>query len=90
MILYLTYWFPNDARGRAVAQFMTATAIAGAIGSPISGLCSSWTSRRTRRMQWLFLIEGLPSVVLAFVTLAYLPDGPGKASWLSGGRENSD
>src|SRR5215475_2380013 len=84
MILYLTYWFPNEARGRAVAQFMTATAIAGAIGSPISGLLlqlngvgglSGW--------QWLFLIEGMPSILLAFVTLAYLPDGPGKASWLT-------
>src|SRR5262245_34625912 len=84
MILYLTYWFPRDARGRAVARFMTATAIAGAIGSPISGLLlqmngigglSGW--------QWLFLIEGTPSILLAFVTLAYLPDGPAKASWLT-------
>src|SRR5215831_130467 len=84
MILYLTYWFPNDARGRAVAQFMTATAIAGAIGSPISGLLLQLNGvGGLGGWQWLFLIEGIPSILLAFVTLAYLPDGPGKAQWLT-------
>jgi MFS transporter, ACS family, tartrate transporter len=84
MILYLTYWFPSDARGRAIARFMTATAIAGAIGSPISGLLLQMNGMRgLGGWQWLFLIEGIPSIVLAFVTLVYLPDGPAKASWLS-------
>jgi MFS transporter, ACS family, tartrate transporter len=84
MILYLTYWFPNEVRGRAVAQFMTATAIAGAIGSPISGLLLQLNGvGGLGGWQWLFLIEGMPSILLAFVTLAYLPDGPGKASWLT-------
>src|SRR4030095_1497383 len=84
MILYLTYWFPAEARGRAVARFMTATAIAGVIGGPVSGLLlkmdgigglSGW--------QWLFLLEGLPAVVLGFVTLAYLPNDPKAVAWLS-------
>src|SRR5262249_6294209 len=84
MILYLTYWFPTDARGRAVAGFMTATAIAGAIGSPISGLLLQMNGiGGLHGWQWLFLIEGLPSILLAFVTLVYLPDGPAKASWLT-------
>jgi ACS family tartrate transporter-like MFS transporter len=84
MILYLTYWFPNEVRGRAVAQFMTATAIAGAIGSPISGLLLQLNGvGGLGGWQWLFLIEGMPSIVLAFATLAYLPDGPGKARWLT-------
>jgi ACS family tartrate transporter-like MFS transporter len=84
MILYLTYWFPGDARGRAIARFMTATAIAGAIGSPISGLLLQMNGMAgLGGWQWLFLIEGIPSIVLAFVTLVYLPDGPAKASWLS-------
>src|SRR4051794_21143791 len=84
MILYLTYWFPTDARGRAVGQFMTATAIAGAIGSPLSGLLLRLNGvGGLGGWQWLFLIEGLPSILLAFVTLAYLPDGPAKASWLT-------
>jgi len=84
MILYLTYWFPAGARGRAVARFMTATAIAGVIGGPVSGVLlqmdgigglSGW--------QWLFLLEGLPAVILGFVTLVYLPDGPHTANWLT-------
>jgi ACS family tartrate transporter-like MFS transporter len=83
MILYLTYWFPNDARGRAIARFMTATAVAGAIGSPISGLLLQMNGiGGLYGWQWLFLIEGIPSIFLAFVTLVYLPDGPVKAPWL--------
>jgi ACS family tartrate transporter-like MFS transporter len=84
MILYLTYWFPLQSRGRAVARFMTATAIAGAIGSPISGLLLEMKGiGGLDGWQWLFLIEGIPAVLLGFVTLVYLPDGPGKAKWLN-------
>ena len=83
MILYLTYWFPRDARGRAVARFMTATAVAGVIGSPISGLLLQLDGvGGLGGWQWLFLIEGIPSVVLGFITFAYLPNGPAKATWL--------
>src|SRR6516165_4943012 len=65
MILYLTYWFPNDARGRAIARFMTATAVAGAIGSPISGLLLAMNGiGGLGGWQWLFLIEGIPSIFL--------------------------
>jgi len=84
IILYLTYWFPSDVRGRAIARFMTATAIAGAIGSPISGLLLAMDGAGgLGGWQWLFVIEGVPAIVLAFVTLWYLPDRPSKASWLS-------
>lgn len=84
MILYLTYWFPSHARGRAVARFMTATAIAGAVGSPISGLLLEMDGiGGLGGWQWLFLIEGIPAVVLGIITLVYLPDGPHKANWLS-------
>jgi ACS family tartrate transporter-like MFS transporter len=85
MILYLTYWFPAHARGRAVARFMTATAVAGAVGAPISGLLLQMDGMYgLAGWQWLFLIEGLPAVLLGFITLAYLPDGPKSAKWLSG------
>ncbi len=84
MILYLTYWFPAEARGRAVARFMTATAIAGVVGGPVSGaLLEMSGAAGLAGWQWLFLIEGLPAVFLGFVTLMYLPDGPRNASWLS-------
>ncbi|HYR84635.1 MAG TPA: MFS transporter [Terriglobia bacterium] len=84
MILYLTYWFPAGARGRAVARFMTATAIAGVIGGPVSGALLEMDGMGgLAGWQWLFLLEGLPAVILGFVTLAYLPDGPHNANWLT-------
>jgi ACS family tartrate transporter-like MFS transporter len=84
MILYLTYWFPVEARGRAVARFMTATAIAGVVGGPASGLLLRMSGvGGLAGWQWLFLVEGIPAVILGFVTLAYLPDGPRHATWLS-------
>jgi MFS transporter, ACS family, tartrate transporter len=84
MILYLTYWFPAEARGRAVARFMTATAIAGVIGGPLSGLLLKMNGvAGLAGWQWLFLIEGIPAVLLGFVTLVYLPDSPKHASWLT-------
>ena len=84
MILYLTYWFPAEARGRAVARFMTATAIAGVIGGPMSGVLLGMNGvAGLAGWQWLFLIEGIPAIILGFVVLAYLPDGPERAPWLS-------
>lgn len=84
MILYLTYWFPQARRARAVALFMTATPIAGLVGSPLSG----WIMQLHGALghagwQWLFLLEGVPAVVLGVVVLFLLPDGPGQASWLT-------
>jgi D-galactonate transporter len=84
MILYLTYWFPADARGRALSRFMTATPIAGVIGGPTSGLLLKMNGvLGLAGWQWLFLIEGLPAIILGFVTLVYLPDGPKSAAWLT-------
>ena len=83
MLLYLTFWFPSGERARAVAKFMTATSLAGVVGGPISsallkldGLSglSGW--------QWLFLAEGLPTVLLGVSVLFVLKDGPEKADWL--------
>jgi ACS family tartrate transporter-like MFS transporter len=84
MILYLTYWFPVEARGRAVARFMTATAIAGVVGGPVSGLLLKMNGvAGLAGWQWLFLMEGLPAVVLGFLVFTILPDGPKEARWLS-------
>src|SRR3989442_2451099 len=84
MILYLTYWFPAAERAHAVARFMTATATAGVVGGPISGALLAMDGvGGLRGWQWLFLVEGLPAVVLGLVVLAYLPDGPASASWLT-------
>jgi ACS family tartrate transporter-like MFS transporter len=83
MILYLTYWFPAAEQARAVAQFMTATAIAGVIGGPVSGALLTLDGLGgLAGWQWLFLIEGLPAVGLGLVVLRYLTDRPEDADWL--------
>ncbi len=83
MILYLTYWFPAAHRAKAIAQFMTATAIAGVIGGPLSGLLLGLDGvGGLAGWQWLFLVEGLPAVVIGFVVLGYLTDRPEQATWL--------
>jgi MFS family permease len=85
IILYLTYWFPAARRGRAVALFMTAVAVANVIGGPVSGAimqyadgASGWAGWR-----WLFVLEALPSVCMGGVLLAMLPDSPARARWLT-------
>jgi ACS family tartrate transporter-like MFS transporter len=89
MILYLTYWFPERERARAVALFMTANALAGVVGGPLSGaLLSAHGIAGLAGWQWLFLLEGLPAIALGFVVLRYLPNGPHEARWLSGDERN--
>src|SRR5262245_57867531 len=65
IIFYLTHWFPERARARTVAAFMTATLAAGVIGGPISGALLTLDGRGgLAGWQWVFLLEGLPAVVL--------------------------
>ena len=84
MILYLTYWFPAATRAQFNALFLSAIVIANIIGSPLSGfiLQTAGGLGGLKSWQWLFLLEGLPSCILAFVTLFYLPSKPADASWL--------
>jgi len=82
MILYLRNWFPRNARGRAVAWFMTANPLAGVIGGPISGALLGLHQLGIAGWQWLFVLEGLPAVVLAVVVLFTLKDDPQQADWL--------
>lgn len=85
IILYLTFWFPAQQRGRIVALFMTAIAMSGVIGGPLSGWImtamagvNGWAG-----WQWLFLLEGLPSVAMGIAVLFYLDDSIRSAKWLS-------
>lgn len=84
MILYLTFWFPASERAKVVAQFMTATAMAGVIGGPLSGLLLNLDGQlRLAGWKWLFVVEGVPAVLLGIVVLFYLTDRPEQATWLS-------
>jgi ACS family tartrate transporter-like MFS transporter len=85
LIFYLTRWFPARERARTIAAFMTATFVAGAIGGPISGALLSLDAGGLAGWQWLFLLEGLPAIVLGFVVPAVLTERPEDAMWLSEG-----
>lgn len=83
ILLYLTYWFPGRERAKAMAQFLTAAMIAWILGGPVSGaLLSLGGKAGLTGWQWLFLLEGLPSIVLGVVVLRVLDDGPASARWL--------
>ncbi|MEH1831442.1 MAG: MFS transporter [Nostoc sp.] len=83
IILYLTYWFPTIQRAKTIASFMTATAIAGVVGGPLSGLLLTLHGiAGLAGWQWLFLVEGLPAIVMGFVVLNYLCERPEQAEWL--------
>lgn len=85
VVLYMTYWLPESARSQGMAYFNLGIAMAGVIGSPLSGWIMQ-TFSGTWGMagwQWLFLIEGLPAALLGIVVYCYLDNGPGKAKWLT-------
>lgn len=85
IILYLTYWFPNDRRAKAFGTFMSASALAGVIGGPLAGwIMTSFNGvNGWQGWQWVFLLEGIPSVIAGFVTFFYLTDKPEQAKWLT-------
>ena len=85
IILYLTYWYPAARRGRVIASFMSAIAVAGVLGGPMSGWIMQTLagSRGLAGWQWLFLIEGIPSVLVGIAVLFYLDDRVDDATWLN-------
>lgn len=84
MLLYLTYWFPSAYRARANALFMIAMPVTAAVGSALSGLILGLDGHwGLKGWQWLFLLEGMPSVFLGVAVYGYLDDSPNKANWLS-------
>jgi ACS family tartrate transporter-like MFS transporter len=84
MIYYLSLWYPEAQRARAIAAFMTAVPVSGVIGGPLSGVLLSLNGIcGLAGWQWLFLIEGLPAILLGVIVLVYLTDHPEAAHWLS-------
>ncbi|HEU4587120.1 MAG TPA: MFS transporter [Gemmatimonadales bacterium] len=84
IIFYLTYWYPARERARAYSWFLAAIPISGIIGGPISGaLLELHGWQGLRGWQWLFLLEGVPSVIVGLLVLVLLPDRPKDARWLT-------
>jgi MFS family permease len=83
IVLYLTWWFPEQERARVLALFLTAIAAAYVAGGPISGgLLELDGVAELDGWQWLFLVEGVPAIGLGLFTLRFLDDRPADAEWL--------
>lgn len=89
VILYLTYWYPSQRRARAFGTFMSASAIAGVLGGPLAGwiMTTMGGVQGMHGWQWLFILEGIPSVVAGVVTWFYMTDKPEDAHWLTEGEK---
>ena len=85
IILYLTYWYPAARRGKATSLFLAAIPFAGILGGPISGWILQGMAgvNGWQGWQWLFLLQGLPTVALGLVIWRYLDDRVKDAAWLS-------
>lgn len=85
ILVLLNRWFPADRRGQATALFAIAVPMAGVLGGPLSGwILENFHDRGgLRGWQWMFLIEGLPVVLLGLLVLKALPDSIDQATWLS-------
>jgi len=84
VILYITYWFPAEYRARIIGWFTVAIPVSSFLGSPISAALlvatDGWMG--LRGWQWMFILEALPAIVLGFICLVALSDGPSDATWL--------
>jgi len=84
VVLYLTYWFPAAYRGRIIAIFMVAVPMGSFVGSPLSALLLQADGLLGMRgWHWLFLLEGIPTMLLGIACLFFLTDRPHQANWLS-------
>mgnify|MGYP001222454264 CR=1 FL=1 len=85
LVLYLTRWFPSARHGRVMTLFMSAIPLSGVVGGPLSGWMLSHFASSPGNLaawQWLFLLQGLPTVVLGLGMLLLLSDSIQQASWL--------
>jgi sugar phosphate permease len=83
VVVYLTHWFRTADRARAVAGFYAAMPLSYVIGSPLAGVLLGLSWLGLKGWRWLFILEGVPAIVLGLITLVYLTDWPRQANWLS-------
>jgi len=82
MIVYLTHWFCSFDRSRAIACLYAAVPAASLIGSPVAGSLLGVHWLHLAGWRWLFILEGIPAVLLGVITLFYMTDRPEQARWL--------
>ena len=88
ILLYISYWYPTSARGRVTGIFLAAAPVTIAFGAPLSGLILQMDGYfGIAGWRWLFLLEGVPSVILGVIAYFYLTDRPQSAHWLSAGEQ---
>ncbi len=85
ILFYITYWFPSERRARVTALFLIGSPLAGVAGAPLAGLIiqSFDGLAGLRGWQWMFLLEGLPTIILGGLAFILLDDRPSDAGWLT-------
>jgi MFS transporter, ACS family, tartrate transporter len=87
VIVYLSHWFIQEDRAKATSDFMAAIPLSFVLGSPIAGWILGHQWFTVEGWRWLFVLEGLPAIVLGVVAFFYLTDWPGQAAWLAPERQ---
>ncbi len=83
VVVYLTHWFRQEDRAKAIAMFMAAIPVSNAVGAPLAGLLLRLHWFNLSGWRWLLILEGLPAFVCGIVALFYLTDWPKEARWLA-------
>ena len=83
IIYYFTQWLPAAERGKAMAIFLSGSAIASVISGPVSGALLNVSGLSLHGWQWMFLIEGFASILLCGFVWFWLQSHPHQAKWLS-------
>jgi sugar phosphate permease len=84
IVVYLTHWYREEDRAKAIGMFISATVIASVVGAPVSGLLMQLHWLGLSGWRWLLILEGAPAIIFGVATLYYLTDRPADARWLPG------
>ncbi|HKV25225.1 MAG TPA: MFS transporter [Candidatus Acidoferrum sp.] len=88
VIVYVSHWFRYRDRAKAIAVFYAASPLSYVVGSPLAGMLLGIAWFGLRGWRWLFLLEGVPAVVMGVITIYYLTDWPREARWLRSEERN--